>query len=146
MFGATCALFCEPEPVPRLPGPAAGPKGPKLCQKHGAGFIILSSHEVCPISLHIAYKFMGFGAMEVTKPYKLIGFRAIEVTKPYKLIGFGAMDVANPYKFIGFGAMDDTKPYKFIGFGDIHGPKPHEFIGFRCTALVPSPIDARAPA
>ncbi len=26
-------------------------------------------------------------------------------------IGFGAMDVTKPYKFIGFGAMDGTKPY-----------------------------------
>ncbi len=32
-------------------------------------------------------------------------------------IGFGAMDVTKPYKFIGFGAIDVTKPCKFIGFG-----------------------------
>ncbi len=37
------ALSFEPEPVPRLPGPAVGPKGPKICQKPGAGFTILSS-------------------------------------------------------------------------------------------------------
>ncbi len=35
-------------------------------------------------------------------------------TKPYKFIGFGAMNVTKPYKFIGFGAMDVTKPYKSI--------------------------------
>ncbi len=27
--------FCEPEPVPRLPGPAVGPKGPKSAQNQG---------------------------------------------------------------------------------------------------------------
>jgi hypothetical protein len=32
-------------------------------------------------------------------------------------IGFGAMDVTKPYEFIGFGAMEVTKPYEFIGFG-----------------------------
>ncbi len=39
MFGATCIIF-EPEPFPRLPGPAVGPKGPKIGQKPGAGIII----------------------------------------------------------------------------------------------------------
>ncbi len=29
-----------------------------------------------------------------------------EGLKPYKFIGFGAMDVTKPYKFIGFGAME----------------------------------------
>ncbi len=29
---------------------------------------------------------------------------------PYKFIGFGAMAVTKPYKFIGFGAMAVTKP------------------------------------
>ena len=38
---------------------------------------------------------------------------------PYKFIGFGAMDATKPYKFIGFGAMDATKPYRFIEFGAI---------------------------
>ncbi len=33
-------------------------------------------------------------------------------TEPYKFIGFGAMEVTKPYKFIGFGAMEVTKPYK----------------------------------
>ena len=28
-------------------------------------------------------------------------------------IGFGAMDVTKPYEFIWFGAMDVTKPYEF---------------------------------
>ncbi len=41
----------------------------------------------------LAYKFIGFGAMYVTKPYKFTGFGAMQVTKPYKFIGFGAMDV-----------------------------------------------------
>jgi hypothetical protein len=36
--------------------------------------------------------------------------------KPYKFIGFGAMDVTKPYEFISFGAMDGTKPYEFTGF------------------------------
>ncbi len=31
-------------------------------------------------------------------------------------IGFGAMEVTKPYKFIRFGAMGVTKPYEFIGF------------------------------
>ncbi len=39
------------------------------------------------------YKFIRFGAMEITKPYKFIRFGAMEITKPYKFIGFGAMDV-----------------------------------------------------
>ncbi len=30
------AMFFEPEPVPGLPGPAGGPKGPKIGQKPGA--------------------------------------------------------------------------------------------------------------
>ena len=38
---AICTIF-EPEPVPRLPGPAVGPEGPKIGQKPGAGFIVLS--------------------------------------------------------------------------------------------------------
>ncbi len=29
------ALIFEPEPVPRLPGPAVGPKGPKIGQNPG---------------------------------------------------------------------------------------------------------------
>ncbi len=36
------ALFIEPGLFPGLPGPAVGPKGPKICQKPGAGFMILS--------------------------------------------------------------------------------------------------------
>ena len=38
--------------------------------------------------------------------YEFIGFRAMDVTKPYEFIGFGAMDVTKPYEFIGFGAID----------------------------------------
>ena len=41
-----------------------------------------------------------------------------------KFMGFGAMDVTKPYKFTGFGAMDVTKPYKFIGCGTNVGPGP----------------------
>ncbi len=37
------ALSLEPEPVPRLAWPAVGPKGPKIGQKPGAGYIILFS-------------------------------------------------------------------------------------------------------
>ncbi len=33
-------LLFEPGPFPELPGPAVGPKGPKIDQKPGAGFII----------------------------------------------------------------------------------------------------------
>ncbi len=33
----------------------------------------------------------------------------------YKFVGFGAMDVSKPYEFIEFGAMDVTKPCEFIG-------------------------------
>ncbi len=52
----------------------------------------------------VSYKFIRFGAMDVTKPYEFIGFGAMDVTKPYKFIGFGAMDVTKTYQFIGFGA------------------------------------------
>ena len=34
---------------------------------------------------------------------------------PNKFIGFGAMDVTKPYEFMGFGAMDVTKPCEFCG-------------------------------
>jgi hypothetical protein len=96
------------------------------------------------------------------KPYKFIGFGAMDVSKPYDFIGFGAMDVTKPYKFIGFGALGGRSagiptdllpgwspihgppradmhpeglrggatPYKFIRFGDIYGPKPYKLIGF----------------
>ncbi len=37
--------------------------------------------------------------------------------RAYEFIGFGAMDVTKPYSFIGFGAMDVAKHYEFIGFG-----------------------------
>ena len=33
---------------------------------------------------------------------------------PHKFIGIGAMDVTKPYEFIGFGAMGVAKPYKFM--------------------------------
>ncbi len=43
------ALFFEPMPVPRLPGPAVGPKGPKIGKKKrpDSSFIL---PKVCPIS------------------------------------------------------------------------------------------------
>ncbi len=41
--------------------------------------------------------------------------RYLHAIQAYEFIGFGAMDVTKPYEFIGFGAMDVTKPYKFIG-------------------------------
>ncbi len=37
-------------------------------------------------------------------------------SEPYKFIGFGAMEVTKPYKFIWFGDIDGTKPYEFIRF------------------------------
>ncbi len=40
--------------------------------------------------------FIGFGAMEVTKPYELIGFGAMYVTKPYEFkvsLDFGSDSV-----------------------------------------------------
>ncbi len=39
------------------------------------------------------------------------------IENPNVFIGFGAMDVTKPYEFIGFGAMDITKPCEFIGCG-----------------------------
>jgi hypothetical protein len=56
-----------------------------------------------------------------TKPYKFIGFGAMDVTTPYKFIRFGAMDVTKPYKFIRFGAMDFTDRMVTGGFKKPHG-------------------------
>ncbi len=60
--------------------------------------------------------------MDDSKPYKFICFGAMDVTKPYELIEpwmsrlrFGAIDVTKPYKFIRFVAMDATKSYQLIG-------------------------------
>ncbi len=53
-------------------------------------------------SYHQIYRFIGFGAIAITKPYKFIGFVAIAITKPYRFI---------------------TKPYKFIGFGAAYTPR-----------------------
>ena len=87
------------------------------------------------------YKFIGFGAIAITKPYKFIGFGAIAITKPYKFTGFGAIAITKPYKFIGSGALDVTKPYKFIGFGT------RQLLGTTTTyhlkATCPSPARAR---
>ncbi len=55
------AVFLEPGSFPELPGPAVGPKGPKIGQKPDAGFIIVSSlrcstpqeeSETCLVSIH----------------------------------------------------------------------------------------------
>jgi hypothetical protein len=46
--------------------------------------------------LHITYEFIGFGAMEVTKPYEFIGFGAMDVTKPYEFIGLGYLKAVWP--------------------------------------------------
>ncbi len=43
MYVILFTLFVEPGLFPELPGPAVGPKGPKISQKTGAGFIMLSS-------------------------------------------------------------------------------------------------------
>ncbi len=34
----------------------------------------------------------------------------------YKFIGFGALDVTKPHEYIGFGDIHGPKPYKFIRF------------------------------
>ncbi len=52
------ALFVEPEPVPRLPEPAVGPKGPKIGQKPGAKFIVLSSLRFALSRVAANYVFM----------------------------------------------------------------------------------------
>ncbi len=57
----------------------------------------LSGH-VWGIGQRPTYEFIGFGAMDVTKPYEFIGFGAMDVTKPYEFIGFGAMDV--PFRLV----------------------------------------------
>ncbi len=53
------------------------------------------------------------------------GFQIWSKSRACEFIGFGAMDVTKPYEFIGFGAMAVTKPYEFIGFGATawSGPK-----------------------
>ncbi len=60
-------------------------------------------------------------------PYRFIGFGAIAITKPCKFIGFGAIAITKPYNFVGCGAIAINKPYKFIGFGAIAHPQ----FGFR---------------
>ena len=61
--------------------------------------------------------FIGFGAMDVTRPYEFIGLVAMDVTNPYEFIGLVPWMSPNPMIFLGLGAMDVTKPYEFIGFG-----------------------------
>ncbi len=107
------------------------------------------------------YKFIGFGAIDVTKPYKFIGFgpkctRVAGISwtwacpSPTRVPDVGARvrDMAllryrclrddrraRPCALIGFGAMDVAKPYKFIWFGGMYGPKPYEFIGSRAPII-----------
>ena len=57
-----------------------------------------------PNNHQLSWQFIGFGALEVTKPYEFIGFGGLEVTKPCEFIGFGGLEVTKPYEFIGFGA------------------------------------------
>ena len=76
------------------------------------------------------YQFIGFGAMDDTRPCKFERFCVMDVTKPYKCICFGGCHqtlqiyrvryVTKPYAFIWFGAMDVTKPlsvYRLWGHG-----------------------------
>jgi hypothetical protein len=42
--------------------------------------------------------------------------------KPYKFIGFGAVDVTKPCEFIWFGDSHGPKPCKFIGSRVYPGP------------------------
>ncbi len=78
------ALFFEPGPFPWLPGPAAGPKGPKIGQKSGAGFSILSS-------LRSAHKYgsmgshgmpMGSATKRAQAPRRAHGGHAIVASRP----------------------------------------------------------------
>jgi hypothetical protein len=105
-------------PLSPPPGGCRAPKHPLNSGGPPAPLIPLLGGAAAPEP----YKFIGFGAMDVTKSYKFIGFGAMDVTKSCKFIGFGAVDVTKPYKFIGFGAVDVTKPYKFRGSGG--GPRP----------------------
>jgi hypothetical protein len=74
--------------------------------------------------------FIWFGDIHGPIPCKFIGSGAMGVTKLYKFTRFGDSYGPKPYKFIGFGDSYCPKPYKFTGFGDSYGPKPYKFIGF----------------
>ncbi len=39
---------------------------------------------------------------------------------PYKFIGFGAIDISKPYKFIWLGDIDSPKAYEFMGSGGFY--------------------------
>ena len=70
------------------------------------------------------FRYAPVSAIDVTRPiYKFLSFGAIDVTKPYTFIKFGAMDVTQPYKFIRFGAIHVTKPYEIYKFW---GPRCHQ--------------------
>ncbi len=56
---------------------------------------------------------------------------------PMIFIGFGAMDVTKPYEFKGFGVMAVTKPYEFIGFGAMSGWRDRQ--GIQKAASTSSP-------
>ena len=86
-------MFFAPGPFPGLPGLAVGPKEPKIGQKPGAGFIILSSLRSAQLRFQVHRK----------------GASAMDVTKPYEFIGFGAMDVTNTYEFIEFADRKTVK-------------------------------------
>ncbi len=57
--------------------------GPIPAPIRGTLLLIFSSHQTL--------EFIGFGAMDVTKPYEFTGFGAMDVTKAYEFIGFGAL-------------------------------------------------------
>ncbi len=54
--------------------------------------------------------------MRGTKPYIFIGFGAMDVTKPYDMYMVWGHVSPNPIHLYGLG-LDVTKPYKFIKFG-----------------------------
>ena len=99
----------------QLPYPPGGPRFLEASEKHKVlheSSIVVMSAAIGPVprGSNNPYKFIGFGAMEVTKACGVWG-----VTKPYQFIGFGAMEVTKPCQFIGFGAME--VPYLFVRFG-----------------------------
>ena len=80
-------------------------------------------------------EFIGFGAMEVTKPYEFIGFGAMDVTKPYEFLGFGAMDVTVA------GAQRPKIPEKMKNVaGQSLAPNPMNLKGL-VTSMAPNPMN-----
>ncbi len=71
--------------------------------------------------------------------YKFIRFGAIDITKPYRFIGFGAIDITKAYKFKGFGAIDITKP------SGPHVSRPsHFFVQYLVLSRGAAPKNSRA--